>query len=519
MLGRVNPQGSLLNPTQIFGHLVSSERSFYGKLAAHGHELICDEDFEGLYSKGRGRPSIPPSVMMRGLLLATKDGTSDRESSRRSRVDLDWKAALGLDADHPGIGATTFSLYRARIVLHDADQALFTKTIKKAASIGLFPEKVMAIIDSSPVLGAGAVKDTYELVRSAICKVVEAAGEESLSKRVRRSVRRYLSGYKPRIDWANRNERQKELVRMVTAANGLLKAVEDRAGVAEAARLLAAIVAQDVEIDEQTGEPGIRQAVAKDRIVSTSDPEMRHGRKSSSTRYDGHKMHIVEDESTELILAVDVGPGNGGDGEQAGLLLEQIKQQGCVEVKELIGDMAYGGGDTREQVENAGAKMLAKVRLVPNAGYFPKADFKIDPNVPSAICPAGVTTTNFGRSKDSRGRPVALLKFDPSSCDSCALRPKCVKGAKPRYVTLNFHEARLIKARAQQTRPAFKAKFRRRAVIERKIDHIQDLGARKARYMGRRKTKMQIQLAAIVANFSRLYALGAFDRGEPALGN
>ncbi|MPZ90945.1 MAG: hypothetical protein GEU68_04815 [Actinobacteria bacterium] len=119
-------------------------------------------------------------MMMRALLLATKDDTSDRESARRSRVDLDWKAALGFDFDHPGIGATTFSLFRARVVLHDADQALFRDTVAKAVDRGLFPKKVLALIDSSPVLGAGAVKDTYELLRSAIQKVVRAAGEDSL---------------------------------------------------------------------------------------------------------------------------------------------------------------------------------------------------------------------------------------------------------------------------------------------------------------------------------------------------
>lgn len=519
MLGRVNPQGSLLNPSQIFGHLVSSERSFYGKLAAHGQDIISDDDFEGLYSKGRGRPSIPPSVMMRGLLLATKDGTSDRESSRRSRVDLDWKAALGLDADHPGIGATTFSLFRARIVLHDADQALFEKTVRKAAALGLFSKKVTAIIDSSPVLGAGAVQDTYQLVQAAIRKVVEAAEQESLSKKIRRSVRRYMSGYKPKIDWSSRTQRQKELVRMVTAANGLLKAVEDRtdAELVQAAKLLAAIVAQDVEIDDQTGEPTIRKGVAKDRIVSVSDPEMRHGRKSSSTRFDGHKMHVVEDEATEMVLAVDIGPANESDSEKAVPLLEQIKHQGAVEVGELIGDMAYGGGDIRDGIESAGVKMVAKVPPAPNGAYFPKTDFKIDPAVPSATCPAGVTTTNSEASRDRKGRSVVVLKFEAATCGSCALRARCVKATGGRNIMLNFHEAILLKARIQQSRANFKTKFRRRAVIERKIDHLQDLGAKKARYRGHRKTRMQILLAASVANFGRLHALGALGGKDLAL--
>jgi IS5 family transposase len=52
--------------------------------------------------------------------------------------------------------------------------------------------------------------------------------------------------------------------------------------------------------------------------------------------------------------------------------------------------------------------------------------------------------------------------------------------------------------------------LRRRAKVERKIDHLQELGMRKARYRGRRKTKLQAFLAATVANFTRLVALGAF---------
>lgn len=182
MLGRVDAQYSLLEAGNLCGHLVT-KGSFYERLARCGHdELICDEDFAHMYASGRGRPSIPPSTIMRALLLSTKDGTSDRESARRSRVDLDWKAALGLELDHQGFGATTFSLFRARVVVHDADQALFKKTVAKAVDKGLFPKKVLALIDSSPVLGAGAVQDTYELIRSAIQKLVRAAGEDTLTK-------------------------------------------------------------------------------------------------------------------------------------------------------------------------------------------------------------------------------------------------------------------------------------------------------------------------------------------------
>ncbi len=56
------------------------------------------------------------------------------------------------------------------------------------------------------------------------------------------------------------------------------------AEVAEAARLLVEVVLQDVD-DTGTG-PEIADGVAKDRIESQTDPEMRQGRKSASRRFD-----------------------------------------------------------------------------------------------------------------------------------------------------------------------------------------------------------------------------------------
>ena len=170
MLGRVKPQGSLLETRHMRRHLVT-KGSFYERLANHGDEIVSDEDFADLYAPRMGRPSIPPSVMVRAMLCATHDKTSDEETSRRSRVDADWKAAMGVDDDFLGIGATTFSLMRARMLAHDADATLFGKTLQKAVAKGIFKGKLTAIIDSSPVHGAGAVADTYELIRGFLRQV------------------------------------------------------------------------------------------------------------------------------------------------------------------------------------------------------------------------------------------------------------------------------------------------------------------------------------------------------------
>jgi Transposase domain (DUF772) len=87
--------------------------SFYERLADHGEEIVRDEDFAHLYAAGKGRPSVPPSVMVRAMLCATHDKISDTETSRCTRVGSDWKAAMGVDHWFEGIGATTFSMMQA----------------------------------------------------------------------------------------------------------------------------------------------------------------------------------------------------------------------------------------------------------------------------------------------------------------------------------------------------------------------------------------------------------------------
>jgi transposase len=518
VLGRVKPQGSLLATSHLRRHLVT-KGSFYERLADNGDTFLCDDDYAHLYAPTMGRPSIPPSIMLRVLLLATHDRTrSDAETSRRTRVDLDWKAAMGVDDDFAGIAPTTFSLMRARMVVADADGKLFEKTLEKAVAAGVFgKQKLTAIVDSSPVHGAGAVSDTYELIRGFLRQAVKAA-RDRLSEATTDATKGFL-GPKPDIDWQDPAARKAHLVELVGAARMLVaeaSAIDDP-GLAEAVGMLAQVVAQDTE-DDEAGEPKIRQGVAKDRVISTSDPEMRHGRKSASRKFDGYKMDVMTDEGTELVLGVEIRSGNAGDGEGAAPLLEQVQAIEGIEVETLLADMAYSDGDTRVAVEELGTELVAKVPPVSNRGLFPKTDFKIDLEATTATCPAGHVTADARPAKDHKGRPSTLFVFPAEVCASCPLRGCCTKAKEGgRSVAAGMHEARIAAARAAQNDPEIKALLRQRSKVERKIDHLQDLGMDEARYRGKRKTKLQALLAATVANFQRLHVLGVFVTAPEAV--
>ena len=137
---------------------------------------------------------------------------------------------------------------------------------------------------------------------------------------------------------------------------------------------------------------GLKDGVSRDRMMSVHDPEMRHGHKSSSRRFDGHKAAIVVDTESQLITAVEVLPGNAPDNLGALELVEQSEANTGVPVEETMGDAAYGDGDTRQAFADAGRRLVARVPGRPDRKHFPKDDFVIDLAAGSCTCPAGQVT-------------------------------------------------------------------------------------------------------------------------------
>ena len=92
------------------GNVVPRE-SFDGLLAEHGERLLRDGDFADCYSERRGRPSIPPSILGKLLLLQCRSGLSDAQAMEAVRFDLRWKVALGLPLDREGFHPTRSSRF------------------------------------------------------------------------------------------------------------------------------------------------------------------------------------------------------------------------------------------------------------------------------------------------------------------------------------------------------------------------------------------------------------------------
>ena len=230
---------------------------------------------------------------------------------------------------------------------------------------------------------------------------------------------------------------------------------EERQRIVAAAELLGQLLLQDVERTDDG--VGLKDGVSRDRMMSVHDPEMRHGHKSSSRRFDGHKAAIVVDSDSQLITAVEVLPGNAPDNLGALELVEQSEANTGVPVEETMGDAAYGDGGTRQTFADAGRTLITRVPDRPNRKHFPKEDFHIDLEAGSCTCPAGNVTrriVSFGTRTGPAGRTHRLkgFRFDGAVCGVCPLRSQCVAGSSGlgRTVQLHPQEALLQQARALQ---------------------------------------------------------------------
>ena len=118
MLGKLDPQKRLFSTENIYLKYIG-EGTFYGFLAKQRHRLFSDDDFATLYVENNDRPSVPPSLLAVALLLQAHDKVSDAEATAKSRYDLRWKVALGLEIDKNPFAKSTPQHFRAQLIIHD----------------------------------------------------------------------------------------------------------------------------------------------------------------------------------------------------------------------------------------------------------------------------------------------------------------------------------------------------------------------------------------------------------------
>jgi len=492
--------------------------------------LVSADDFRGFYAD-TGTGSCCPLVLTGMLLLQFRYNVPDMEAVRRSRCDLAWRFALGLVGGEAPPGVTSLRRFRAKMRAKLGDDFLHRRVLQLVQQKGQLPDAARQVVDSTNTDCRGAVIDTFNLVATGIGNVIRTVARCLGQDAARLAAGWGLDAYMARsikgraaIDWSDEKARNELLTREIRDARrlpelvaGLGVQLPDLVG--EALELLAKVAVQDVE-QLSDGTYAIARGTASGRVVSITDPEARHGRKSASKSITGFKTHVMGTIGSQFVTGIAITDAATHDAVPTVSLIEQARRVGA-KPQEALGDAAYGTGANLRACKEAGVDVLTKLPSPSHKGAIPKRDFTIDLTAGTVTCPEGQVASQVSKVKASDGGevPVSRFRFDKAICQACPLKDRCcVDTARggARSITLSSYEREHQDIVAFNRTPDAADVLRTRSSVERLISHLVRMGMRHARFFGMHMVQFQGFMTAAAYNLQRLITL--YTRATPSTG-
>jgi len=529
------------------GHLIP-EGSMFAFLAAHRAELFPVAGYADLFAPpGVGRPSLPATRMAAVLTLQALHDYSDRETAEAARFDVRWKAACGLGIDEEGFHPSSLVYWRKRLAESDRPHRVNDAVKKVAGQTGILKGRRRRAVDSTILADAVATQDTVTQLISAVRRVAREVPGAAEQVAAACTGHDYSVLGKPKIDWDDPAAKDALVSALVNDANVLVDAFKDAEldeQAASALALLALVAGQDVEPAEGSDGTGgrwrIKQGVAEDRVISAVDPDARHTRKSPQARRDGYRAHLAADPETGIItdekltraageknsdpavaeefLAAETGPaGSGaadepvsGTGGQDGAGPAGTPGRGDDggdqdEPLAWYGDSAYGTGDLRGAVADAGHRAVIKPKPLqaPVKGGLTVDDFAVDEQAGTVTCPAGHTVAL------SRTRVATFGVL----CRHCPLRSRCTTCKTGRKLVLHPRDG-LLRAARSDWAGLRKDYMAWRPNVERAVAQVATFRGRrlKLRYRGVTKNHAWLKRRTAAVNLRNLTGKGLTRR-------
>jgi hypothetical protein len=480
-------------------------------LRAHRHELF-DDDFQkqlaGMYSgRTAGKEPIAPALLAMVTLLQAAMGVSDEDAVEFALMDQRWQMLLGTLGSRvkPFEQGSLFN-FRQRLMAKDMDKVLLERSIALAQKTrGFSPKALRAAFDASPLFGAGRVEDTFNLIGHAARELLQTVADRlglELEAAAERAGIPLVTGSSLKasldIDWDDAKQKKAALELLLKQVSSLaafvereLKAELEEPPLAGCLATLAQVLGQDIEPDPEGGGARIKQGTAKERRISVRDGQMRHGRKSKTSRVDGYKRHVAVDIETKLIIGVAVTPANRPEAEAAPDLLKDVKRQ-PVPLVDLYIDRGYLASAAVNDERVAGVEVHCKAFPLHNANRFTKADFVLDLDAGTLRCPAGQTVACA---------PGTTARFPTKVCGDCPRRAECTTATgRGRSVAIHEQEAFFVELRRIQKTREGRAELRKRVTVEHSLAAISRSQGKRARYVGLRRNLFDLRRHAAVEN-------------------
>jgi Transposase DDE domain/Transposase domain (DUF772) len=513
----------LLDAAALVGHLVPAGSMFWF-LATHRGELFPDAEFADLFPSGRGRPSLPAPVAASILTLQALHDLSDAETAEAARCDLRWKVAVGMALDDRGFHPSTLTYWRQRLAGSARPHRINQAVKRVVEETGIVAGRRRRVVDSTVLADAVATQDTVTQLVAAVRRVAREVPGAAGQSQVVCTGHDYSKPGKPQIDWDDPAAKDGLISALVNDAGALVAALQDAEldeRAQAAAALLALVAGQDVEpaegSDGTDGRWRIARKVAEDRVISTVDPQARHTRKSSEGRRDGYRAHVAAEPETGIITDEALTQATGADNADAAVAERFLVAETTnvtagsqhaipddTDIREWYGDSAYGTGDLRAAIANAGHVAVIKPKPLQSAvaGGFTVDDFTVDQAAGMATCPNAIT------------RPISATGVATfgALCRACPLRHRCTTSKTGRKLVLGDHDDLLRQARHDWAQdPGLRERYRRhRPGVERVISQLASRGGRrlKLRYLGTANNNAWLKCRTAALNLRNLIGRG-----------
>src|SRR6266702_4120453 len=273
-----NPPIALTSEEQNIVARTRKTRKFLVFLREHRHETL-DADFQHLLAQSSrqepgGQEPVDAGLLALATLLQAYCHVGERDAVELTVMDKRWQLVLDcLGAEQPPFSQGTLFNCRMRLIAHNLDKTLLARTVALAEKTGGFgARQLRAVLDSTPLCGAGRVEDTLNLRGHALRKapslaaqalgtsaaaVVEAAG---LTLVGHSSLKAALA-----LDWGEPSARARALALVLEEVARWQTWLEQQHTLAaqapplqEVMETLTPILTQDTEPDPESGAGGRR---------------------------------------------------------------------------------------------------------------------------------------------------------------------------------------------------------------------------------------------------------------------